>query len=163
MILKKQLALTVLSLLLLNPLSPLAHGVDDAKENESLEASHSSKTYSESQLSDIQKKYSLSDEQMKSLKDAGFKPNDMTRVAELSKSSSKSINEIIAMRTEQKMGWGKIAKELGVHPGEMGRAVSSMNHERRNENAHDKAERAEKILERQSRGHHEEKAGGKHH
>ena len=69
----------------------------------------------------LQSKYNLSPEQMKSLTDSKLPKSQYGKVAQLSKSSGKSIDEVLKMRTEQKMGWGKIAKTLGVHPGELGR------------------------------------------
>jgi hypothetical protein len=79
--------------------------------------------------SDIQTKYALTDEQMKSLKDSGLSYPQIAKVAQLAKSSTKPIGDVLAMRIDQKMGWGKIAKALGVHPGELGQAVSSLRHE----------------------------------
>ena len=63
---------------------------------------------------------------MRSLTDSNLPDSQLVKVAQLSKSSGKTINEILVMRNEQKMGWGKIAKTLGVHPGELGRANSEL-------------------------------------
>ncbi len=35
----------------------------------------------------------------------------------LAEKSGKTVDEILAMKTEDKMGWGKITKELGLKPG----------------------------------------------
>lgn len=101
--------------------------------------------------SGIKEKYELTDEQMKTLKDSGLSYPQIAKVAYLSKNSSKSMSEILAMRNEQKMGWGKIAKELNVHPGELGRAVSSLHrerHEERLKHRENQIERKEKNMER---------------
>ena len=76
----------------------------------------------------IQEKYSLTDEQMKSLGDAGFNETQMAKVNQLALKSENPLDEVMKMRTEQKMGWGKIAKELNVHPSEIGKSVSSLRH-----------------------------------
>ena len=49
--------------------------------------------------------------------------NDQTRVSRLAELSGKTKEEILKMRTEQKMGWGAIAKALGVPPKELGQAI----------------------------------------
>lgn len=77
----------------------------------------------------LQAKYNLTPEQMKSLNDSNLPESHLVKVAQLSASSGKTIDEVIAMRQEQKMGWGKIAKTLGVHPGELGRANSELKKE----------------------------------
>lgn len=105
----------------------------------------------------LQAKYNLSPEQMKSLTDSNLPDSQLVKVAQLSKSSGKSIDEVLKMRNEQKMGWGKIAKILGVHPGELGRANSEMKkegHEKHKDKHDDKREdkREEKREEK-----HEEK------
>ena len=78
----------------------------------------------------LQAKYNLSPEQMKSLTDSNLPESQFSKVAQLSKSSGKTIDEVLNMRTEQKMGWGKIAKTLGVHPGELGRGNSDLKKEK---------------------------------
>jgi hypothetical protein len=78
----------------------------------------------------LQRKYSLTDAQMQTLNDSKLPDSQKAQVAQLAKSSGKSIDEVLKMRTEDKMGWGKIAKTLGVHPGELGKAVSEMKKER---------------------------------
>lgn len=83
-------------------------------------------TYSQ----ELQKKYNLSPEQMKALADSNLPQSQFVKVAQLAKSSGKSIDDILNMRLEQKMGWGKIAKTLGVHPSELGRAEKEIKPER---------------------------------
>ena len=78
----------------------------------------------------LQKKYSLSDEQMRVLTTSNLSDPQLAKVAQLAKSSNTSIDSVLKMRFEQKMGWGKIAKTLGVHPGELGRAASELRHEK---------------------------------
>ena len=74
----------------------------------------------------VESKYKLTDEQMKSMTDAGLHGPQLAMAAQLSASSGKPLADIIKMRTEDKMGWGKIAKELGVKPGEIGQSVASL-------------------------------------
>jgi len=96
----------------------------------------------------IQQKYSLTDDQMKKLTDSGLSPSQMTKVAHLALKSGKPIDDILRMRTEQKMGWGKIAHELGVRPGEIGKGVADLRHELNEKRQEHKAERMEKKAER---------------
>ena len=77
----------------------------------------------------VQSKYNLSEAQMKAMSDAGIKGPHLAMTAQLAASSGKPVEDIIKMRTEDKMGWGKIAKTLGVQPGEIGKSVSSLRHE----------------------------------
>jgi len=95
-------------------------------------------------INELKEKYNLTDEQMTTLKNSGLPTPDLARLAYLSKNSSKSINEILAMRVDQKMGWGKIAKELNVHPGELGRAVAAAHHDVKE----DRLERHEAKMEK---------------
>ena len=94
-------------------------------------------TYSEL----LQKKYSLTDAEVKSLNDSKISQPQQAMASKLARSSGKTVDEILKMRVTDKMGWGKIAKTLGVAPGELGKAVSEMNKER---NAARKAELLEK-------------------
>ena len=97
----------------------------------------------------LKEKYNLTDEQIKTMQDKGLNKPHMAFTAQLAKSSGKSIDEVIKMRQEQKMGWGKIAKELGVAPGELGGAVAGMRkdiNEKRFEAKH--AEKMEARAER---------------
>jgi hypothetical protein len=108
-------------------------------------------TYSEL----LQKKYSLTEAEVKSLNDSKLNNEHQAMAARLARSSGKTIDEVLKMRTEDKMGWGKIAKTLGVAPGELGKAVSEMNKER---NAARKAEVAEKNRVRKEKRDAERKA-----
>jgi hypothetical protein len=108
----------------------------------------------------LKEKYSLTDQQLADLRAKGLTNPQIAIVSQMALSSGKTSDEILKMRLEQKMGWGKIAKELGLHPGEIGRSVSSIRHawkddgtgteldarkERRRER------REERRMERQSR------------
>lgn len=110
----------------------------------------------------LKEKYNLTDEQMAQLSSSGISRPQTAMAAEIAKQSGRSLDEVLKMRTEQKMGWGKIAKELGVEPGAIGRAVADMRHsihaERKEAHAHRhevraerKAEREERIAERKER------------
>lgn len=104
----------------------------------------------------LQNKYKLSDEQMTLLVNSKL-PNSQTAMAsQLAQSSKKPLEDILKMRLEQKMGWGKIAKELGVPNGELGRAVSSLKKEQ-NENR--KSLKKEKHIEKHDKNHE----GDEHH
>lgn len=89
----------------------------------------------------VQKKYSLTDEQMKRLTEAKLNEPNMVRVAHFAQLSNKSIEDVLKMRNESKMGWGQIAKELNVHPSESGKAVSSLRKERNELRKKEKAEK----------------------
>jgi hypothetical protein len=95
----------------------------------------------------VKSQYKLTDEQIKSMSDKGLKEKDMARVALLAEKSGKTLDEVMKMRLEDKKGWGKIAKELGVKPGEIGHAVSELRHEKREER---KAERMDKKAAREA-------------
>lgn len=117
----------------------------------------------------VKEKYSLTDEQMKAMQDKGIPPNQMAMIAELAKQSGKTTDQVLAMRVDQNMGWGKIAKELGVHPGEIGRAVSSLRserakeaHERREARAEMREQRKEARAERKAARAEAKEAKGKH-
>ena len=103
-------------------------------------------THTWSQL--LQNKYSLTDAQMIALSDSKLGDPQMAMAAQLAKSSNKPIEEILKMQAESKKGWGNLATELGVNPGELGQAVSALKHERNAERKQikdlAKAERKEK-------------------
>ena len=98
--------------------------------------------------SSVQTKYNLTDEQMKQMTDAGVKGPGLAITAGLAQASGKTVQEIALMRTEQKMGWGKIAKDLGVHPSEIGKSVSSLNRNIREGRAE---ARDEKLAKKQAK------------
>jgi len=93
----------------------------------------------------LKEKYALTDEQIKTLHDSGVSYPHLAMVAQLSKSSQKPIEDILKMRTEQKMGWGKIAKELGIAPKELGQSVRDLRHAVRDERKLARADRKEKA------------------
>lgn len=103
-------------------------------------------THTWSQL--LQNKYSFTDAQMQALTDSKLGESHMAMAAQLSKSSNRPIEEILKMQAESKTGWGKLAKQLGVDPKELGQAVSSLKQERNAERKQlkdfEKAERKEK-------------------
>lgn len=79
----------------------------------------------------VQTRYSLTDAQIADLKAAKLNSNQTLRVAELAKMSGKSVEDIIKMRYEQKMGWGRIAKELNLRESKVSHAVNKAREERR--------------------------------
>ncbi len=109
----------------------------------------------------LKERYSLNDVELKKLHDDGMNDSQITIAAQLAKSSGKSIDQIEKMRVDEKMGWGKIAKTLGVAPKEIGQSIASMHRgeraekvdkkdkdDRRKDRAEKKAEHAEKKAER---------------
>ncbi len=99
----------------------------------------------------LKEKYKLTDEQIKALRDQGMNNTQITMTAALAEKSGKTTDEIAKMRLEQKMGWGKIAKELGVAPREIGQSVASMH--RKNEDKKEAREqmKAERKADREAR------------
>lgn len=89
--------------------------------------------------STLQTEYKLTDDQIKSMTDKGLKGHDQVRVARLASKSGKTLDDVMKMRLEQKMGWGKIAKELGVDSKEIGQAVSDANKAKHEEKKAEKA------------------------
>jgi hypothetical protein len=142
--------LLLAALLISMPLTSFADEADDqlTKEESLLSGDAKKANY----VDTLKTKYTLTDEQIKSMQDQGMNNQQMTMAAQLSKSSEKPLEDVLKMRNEQKMGWGKIAKELGVHPGEIGKGISSMRHdlnkERREDRAEKRAEKREKQKER---------------
>ncbi len=86
--------------------------------------------------------------------------NDETRISRLAELSGKSKEEISKMRTQQKMGWGAIAKALGVSPSQLGQATRDDRKEKNAQRKQEKNERKEKKLEERSE-RKEEKADRK--
>ena len=72
--------------------------------------------------------------------------NDTLRINRLAELSGKTTEEISQMRTEQKMGWGAIAKALGVPPRELGQAIRNERKEKNAQRKLEKMERKEKKL-----------------
>ncbi|UOF01271.1 hypothetical protein [Bdellovibrio reynosensis] len=138
----KKLVLSVLLVALTNPL--LAKAEDEITAAETQITEEATKPDYEARLKE---KYSLTDEQLQAMKDSKISESQFAVVGALSKASGKTVDEILKMRTEDKMGWGKIAKELGVAPKEIGQAVSGMH--RQDEKAHEK--HAEKKEMREAR------------
>lgn len=100
----------------------------------------------------VKAKYNLTDEQVKNLTDAGLHGPQMAKAAALAQASGKPLADVIHMRTEDKMGWGKIAKALDVHPSTIGQAVAGLRREVKADRKADKAERkAEKKAEKEQR------------
>lgn len=95
----------------------------------------------------IKSKFDLSDEDMKKLENSGLNHSQQSKAAQISKSSNKPIDEILDMRTNQKMGWGKIAKELGVHPSKLGKSNKDLEKSMEKRSAR-KAQRIKEISER---------------
>lgn len=116
---KKLLVLLLASSLV----SPLAAYAEDSAGTATQTATQESSSDSMAQLKE---KYGFTDEQIKAMQDSKISESQFSMVGALSKESGKSVEEVMKMRTEQKMGWGKIAKELGVAPKALGQSVSSM-------------------------------------
>jgi hypothetical protein len=97
----------------------------------------------ETYITELKEKYSLTDEQVKQMQDQGLTNPQLAMAAQLAQTSGKPLEDVLKMRTEQKMGWGKIAKELGVAPSEIGKSVSSLRHAVNEKRKEEKLERKE--------------------
>ena len=145
---------------------------DDDKEMESQESSLQERLNKENKQKEYEKKleekYGLSEQQIQDLHKKGLNDSQITIAAQLAKSSGKSIDDVVKMRLDQKMGWGKIAKELGVPPREIGQSISSMHHDlhkkhKEHETREDRAERKEHREERkEERADRKAERSGKH-
>ncbi|MGQ9780054.1 MAG: hypothetical protein ACUVRM_09295 [Bacillota bacterium] len=67
----------------------------------------------------------LSAEVIQGLRSKGMGWGEITIAASLASSSGKTLDEVIAM-ADSGLGWGKIAKDLGVEPKTLGHAVSEV-------------------------------------
>jgi len=117
--------LALLLALTLNTAPAFSEDDPIVKEEKSAKAEASSPKWDTA----IQEKYGLTSEQTADLRAKGFNNPQIAILSQLSKSSGKPLEEVVRMRQEEKMGWGRIAKELGVKPGEIGQSVSSMRKE----------------------------------
>lgn len=90
----------------------------------------------------------LTEQKISELKTQGWKDAQIDKLKALVDASGKTPDEIIAMRKDLKMGWGKIAKELGVHPGVLGRGHGK---DKGHSNREDKEARKEARKERKEK------------
>jgi hypothetical protein len=167
---KKFLLLAGLVLVLGSAQNVFAIEGDDAIEKEDA-ASQADKDHPQWTQA-LKDKYSLTDAQIQTMKDKGISSPQMAMVAGLAAKSGKTIDEVLKMRTDDKMGWGKIAKTLGVHPGEIGKSVAELRHqvrdsrqEARSEKVAARAEAKEQRRQSKMERQQEKKAarGGKGH
>ena len=100
----------------------------------------------------LKEKYQLSDEQVRELEKSGLSSPNVARVAELSYLSGKSIEEVLKMRNESKMGWGKIAQELGIHPSKLGSIVSGLRKEKNEDKREMREMKRERTEKRERKG-----------
>jgi hypothetical protein len=117
---------------------PSSYAVDEIDQAEQGALADSNKA---SWLPAVKEKYALTDAQVKTMQDKGVNSNQMAIIAQFSKTSGKSIDEVTAMRVDQKMGWGEIAKALGVHPSEIGHSISSLRKDMNEGRMADKADK----------------------
>jgi len=103
----------------------------------------------------LKTKFNLTDEQIKTMQSQGMNFPQMAITAGLAQKSGKTIDEVTKMRTEGKMGWGAIAKELGVAPKEIGQSVREMRHSIRDARHAERAERREEKLGERAQRHAE--------
>jgi hypothetical protein len=113
-----------------------------AKEEASLESVKDRPEWTQS----LKTHYKLSDEQIQKMKDQGLNYPQMAMTSMLAEKSGKPIEDIMKMRNESKMGWGKIAKELGVPPKEIGQSVATLRHEIRDERREAKESKREERM-----------------
>jgi hypothetical protein len=114
----------------------------------------------------LKTQYKITDEQIKLMQEKGLSYPQMAMASSLAEKSGKSLDDVLKMRTEEKMGWGKIAKELGVPPKEIGQSVASVRHEIRDEKRETKeerkqAKREERLARKEAKS--SEKANGHSH
>ena len=139
------LKITTALLLIVNVQSSLAQTETADNVDQEVAQVEQIQTKDEMWTQQLKEKYALTDEQIKAMHDSGISYPQLAMVAQLSKSSQKPIEEVLKMRTEQKMGWRKIAKELGVHPKEIGQSVRDLKHALRDERKIARADRKEKA------------------
>lgn len=142
------LKITPLVLVLLGLQLSLVHAETEPDVDQQATQMEEIKNKDEAWTQQLKEKYSLTDEQIKTLHDSGLSYPQLAMAAQLSKSSQKPLDEILKMRNEQKMGWGRIAKELGIHPKEIGQSVRDMRHALRDERKVARNERKEKAAQR---------------
>lgn len=103
----------------------------------------------------IKKQYSLSDEQIKTMKDQGLTHPQMAMAAGIAQKSGKPLDEVLKLRADGTKGWGQIAKELGVQPGEIGKSVAEIRHQirdaRKDRRSGRRENRSERRIERKER------------
>lgn len=131
--------------------SGVALAEDDTKSSK--EPSTKSSPMDSKWTQELKTEYKLTDEQIKSLQDRGISGKDAVRLADLSKLSGKTLDEVVAMRMDQKMGWGNIAKKLGVSPKEIGQSVAKVHRS-------DKSQKDNSMAREKERGESGEKHGG---
>lgn len=78
----------------------------------------------------LQEKYSFTEQQMQQMRSGGLTYPQMAMIGGLAEKSGKTPEEVMKLRTEKRMGWGAIAKELGVPPREIGQSVAALRRER---------------------------------
>lgn len=133
----------------------------DEATDDQLAKIEKSETSDEYWVTKLKTKYNLTDEQVTKLQTSSISKPQMAMVAELAQKSNKSIDEILKMRIDEKMGWGKIAKELGLPPKTIGQSVSQMRHEAKDERLkHNRNEREEKHKERDEKREKRSQGGG---
>jgi hypothetical protein len=114
----------------------------------------------------LQTEYKLTDAQAASLKNSGLPDSQLAVAArlftDLPKGSTTTIDDILKMRQEQHMGWGEIAKKLGVPPKEIGQAIAAEH--RQNEKHNDREMKDDRRADREDRADsHKDKDHGKGH
>jgi hypothetical protein len=127
---KSFLALLALAALSNAPFAVNRACADDAADVQQVEETESKEPQPKAAWStEVQKKYALTPEQMASLEKSGLHGPHLAFAAEAAKASGKSIDEVIQMRTGDKMGWGEIAKKLGLPPGSLGKSAAAVRHD----------------------------------
>ncbi|MEZ0390726.1 MAG: hypothetical protein ACAH59_00825, partial [Pseudobdellovibrionaceae bacterium] len=91
----------------------------------------------------LKSKHHLTDAQIQAMRDGGLTYPQMAMASRLSEKSGKTVDDILKMRNDENMGWGKIAKELGISPKEIGQSVAALRHEIHMDRKIAKAERQE--------------------
>ena len=104
-------------------LSVFAEDTGDNLNNlEQSEAEKISKEERSKWRSSIQEKYGLSQKKISKLRESGISYPGIIFLGEFSLKSSYSFDQVLKLRIHDKMGWGKIAKTLGVKHSGVGSA-----------------------------------------
>ncbi len=135
------------------PLNAHAEGNDDAMAAEE-SAPEASKDHPKMREA-LKTKFNVTDAQIQSMLDKGMKFHGVAMAAVMASKSGKSIDEVAKMRTEGKMGWPKIAKELGVTMKDVSQAVKEMKKEIREKRHAERDARHEKREEKREAKHQE--------
>ena len=112
--------------------------------------------------SKIAREFNISEDSVRALRrTCGIGYGGVSRALALSQKSGLTAEEILRMKTEQKMGWGRIAKKLELKAGRDYKAGSPARMEKQLEKQEQKQIRAEKKAEKKAEKAERKSAKGK--